>query len=152
MSPPLSDSASDPDLRRTALGLMARAPAAALAQALPDLPAHEVLRAPETGTVMVRGRAGATGAPFNLGEMTVTRASVRLGGSGTVGHGYVQGRDRAHALRAACADALGQDDPAALAAIIAPLAQAEAAARARAAAAAAATRVEFFTLVRGEDA
>lgn len=144
------ESLPDADLRRAALGQMARAPAAALAAAMPDLPPHDVLRAPEIGTVMVRGRAGGTGAAFNLGEMTVTRASVRLA-SGTVGHGYVQGRDRTHALRAACADALGQDDPQALRAILAPLARAEAEARARTAAAAAATRVEFFTLVRGED-
>ena len=27
---------------------------------------------------MVRGRVGGTGAPFNLGEMSVTRCSVRL--------------------------------------------------------------------------
>lgn len=147
MSRPLSD----PDLRRDALGRMARAPAALMAAALPDLPPHDLLRAPQTGTVMVRGRIGGTGASFNLGEMTVTRASVRLTGTGTVGHGYVQGRSHEHALRAACADALGQDDPAALRAIIAPLARAEAAARAARAAAAAATKVEFFTLVRGED-
>lgn len=147
MSRPLSDTA----LRRDALGRMARAPAALMAAAMPDLPPHDLLRAPQTGTVMVRGRIGGTGAPFNLGEMTVTRASVRLTATGTVGHGYVQGRSREHALRAACADALGQDDPATLRAIIAPLARAEAAARAAAAAAAASTKVEFFTLVRGED-
>lgn len=96
--------------RREALGLLARAPADRLAQLLPQLPPHEVLRRPETGTVMVRGRAGGTGNAFNLGEITVTRASVRLG-SGQVGHGYVQGRDRGHALRAALVDALGQADP-----------------------------------------
>ena len=146
-----SDRTPGSDLRRAALGRMARAPARLLAQALPDLPPHDLLRAPETGTVMVRGRAGGTGAAFNLGEMTVTRASVRLTATGTVGHAYVQGRDRTHALRAACADALGQDDPGALRAIVAPLAAAEDAARAATAAAAAATRVEFFTLVRGED-
>lgn len=150
-SAPPSDRLTDPDLRRTALGLMARSAPPLLARALPDLPPHELLRAPETGTVMVRGRAGGTGASFNLGEMTVTRASVRLAATGTVGHGYVQGRGRDHALRAACADAMGQDDPAALRAIIAPLRAAEAKARAATAAAAAATRVEFFTLVRGED-
>ena len=36
---------------------------------------------------VVRGRVGATGAAFNLGEMTVTRASVRLA-SGNVGHAF----------------------------------------------------------------
>jgi hypothetical protein len=68
-------------------------------------PAHDILRPPEIGTVMVRGRAGAKGAPFNLGEMTVTRATVRLA-DGAVGHGHVQGRDKQAALTAALIDAL----------------------------------------------
>ena len=138
--------------RAACLSLLATAPAARLAALFPDLPPHEVLRAPEIGTVMVRGRTGGTGAPFNLGEVTVTRASVRVGGA--VGHGYVQGRSRDHALRAAAIDALMQTaaGPGLQAAVIAPLA-ADKAARAEARATrAAATRVEFFTLVRGEDA
>ncbi len=139
--------------RREALGLLARAPAARLTALMPELPDHDLLRAPEIGTVMVRGRAGGTGAAFNLGEMTVTRASVRLSQSGTVGHGYVQGRDRDHARRAALADAMVQDDPAGMdSAVLTPLRADEAARRAATAAEAARTRVEFFTLVRGEDA
>jgi alpha-D-ribose 1-methylphosphonate 5-triphosphate synthase subunit PhnG len=84
--------------------------------------------------------------------MTVARCSVRLGG-GTVGHAHVQGRDKAHALRAAVLDALLQADPdgALHAQVIAPLLAAETAARALRASKAAATKVEFFTLVRGED-
>lgn len=144
-------SANPHDFRQQALGLMARAPSPRLAELLGEMPAHEVLRAPEIGTVMVRGRAGGTGAAFNLGEMTVTRASVRLG-SGTVGHGYVQGRDRSHALRAAVIDAMGQDDPDGIGnRILAPLRAEEESRRTDTAKAAAATRVEFFTLVRGED-
>ena len=143
---------SSTEVRRAALGQLARSPAALLAALLPDLPAHQLVRAPETGTVMVRGRAGGTGAVFNLGEMTVTRASVRLTGTGTLGHGYVQGRDKRHALRAACADALAQEDPQGTEeAILSPLRAAEAEARAALATDAARTRVEFFTLVRGED-
>jgi phosphonate C-P lyase system protein PhnG len=86
------------------------------------VPAHEVLRPPEIGTVMVRGRAGATGAAFNLGEMTVTRASVRLAG-GAVGHGHVQGRDKEAALAVALIDALSEagEADALEAAILAPL-------------------------------
>ena len=94
--------------RRDWLGLLARAPAArvaALFTAFGPAPAHAVLRPAEIGTVMVRGRAGATGAAFNVGEMTVTRCSVRLD-DGTVGHGYVQGRCRDHARNAALIDAL----------------------------------------------
>lgn len=138
--------------RRDWMGLLARAPSERLATLLPDLPEAQDLRPPEVGTVMVRGRIGATGAAFNLGEMTVTRCSLRLG-SGQVGHAHVEGRDKAHARRAAIIDALMQTDCASdvHARILAPLAQEEATRRATRAAKAAATRVEFFTLVRGED-
>jgi alpha-D-ribose 1-methylphosphonate 5-triphosphate synthase subunit PhnG len=138
--------------RRRWLSLLAKAPPARLAELFPDLPPHRLLRAPEVGSVMVRGRIGGTGAPFNLGEMTVTRCSAEA--AGAVGHAWVQGRDREHARRAAVLDALLQGPGAeALAAqVLAPLAaEAEARAGARAARAAG-TRVEFFTLVRGEDA
>ncbi|WP_323769485.1 phosphonate C-P lyase system protein PhnG [Antarctobacter sp.] len=110
------------------------------------------LRAPEIGAAMVRGRMGGTGAPFNLGEMTVTRCSLQLD-DGTVGHGYVQGRDKPHAERAAVIDALMQTGAAARveAEVLAPL-RTQSSARAQdRAAKAAATKVEFFTLVRGED-
>lgn len=153
-SPQMSSQAPIPMARRDWLGLLARSGPAHLAALMPArLPEHHLLRAPEIGAVMLRGRAGATGAPFNLGEMTVTRCSVRLS-CGTVGHGYVQGRDKAHALRAATLDALLQTDQSAelQTSILAPLAQVEAEARNTRAAKAAATKVEFFTLVRGEDA
>lgn len=138
-------------VRKEVLGLLARAPSERLAQLLPELPEHDLLRAPEIGAVMVRGRAGGTGAPFNLGEKTVTRANIRLP-SGEVGHGYVQGRDKGHALRAALIDAMAQQDIAGIEArVLAPLRDEEAARRKAIATEAAATRVEFFTLVRGED-
>jgi len=123
-----------------------------LCEGLGDLPAHDWLRPPEVGGVMVRGRAGGTGAPFNLGEMTVTRCALRLP-CGTVGHGYVQGRDKAHAERAALIDALMQTDRAEAirTAILTPLEEAAQIARATRAAKAAATKVDFFTMVRGED-
>jgi alpha-D-ribose 1-methylphosphonate 5-triphosphate synthase subunit PhnG len=83
--------------------------------------------------------------------MTVTRCVLRLE-TGRVGHAMVQGRDKDHARRAALIDALWQADPAGIeAAVLSPLRAAETAARATSAAKAAATRVEFFTLVRGED-
>lgn len=100
---------------------------------------------------MVRGRAGSVGAPFNLGEMTVTRCSVRLG-SGAVGHGYVQGRSHEAARAAALIDALSEDGQAdALeASILTPLREGAEEARVARAERAAATKVEFFTMVRGE--
>jgi alpha-D-ribose 1-methylphosphonate 5-triphosphate synthase subunit PhnG len=142
--------------RKAWMGLIARAPAAEVARlwAEADLPepAHHWLRPPETGAVMVRGRAGATGAPFNIGEMTVTRCALRLA-DGRDGHAWVQGRDKAHARRAALADALMQGAEAAQVRVglLAPLAEAEAAGRAALARRAAATRVEFFTMARGDD-
>lgn len=138
--------------RKEWMGLLARAKPVRLAALFPDFPPHDFLRAPEIGAVMVRGRMGGTGQPFNLGEMTVTRCALRLG-SGTVGHGHVQGRDKTHAIRAALLDAMMQTEEAdaVRATILQPLAQEEATRRATRAAKAAATRVEFFTLVRGED-
>ena len=155
---------TDPKDRQDWMGLLARSAPARLAALLPDLPAHALLRGPEVGAVMVQGRIGGTGQPFNLGEMTVTRCSVRLEGGavgGAVGHAHVQGRDKTHALRAAVMDALLQGGADALlqggadalrAAVLVPLRAEEAAAHALRAAKAAATKVEFFTLVRGEDA
>ena len=139
--------------RRGWMSTLAKAAPARLAELMPDLPVLEQLRPPEVGAVMVRGRIGATGAPFNLGEMTVTRCSVRLTG-GAVGHGYVQGRDKAHSLRAAALDALMQTDQAArIQRTVLDILTAEAdATRARRAEKAAATKVDFFTMVRGEDA
>ncbi len=135
------------------MSLLAKAPEGVLGQlwaAAGIEVAHEWLRPPETGAVMVRGRAGGTGAPFNLGEMTVTRCALRLG-AGQVGHAYVAGRSHAKARIAALCDALMQDErhaPAVRAAVLAPLAEAAAEARAALAAKAAATRVEFFTVAR----
>ncbi len=131
----------------------AEAPAVEAAwAALPEKPSYRLLRAPETGLVMVQGRAGGTGAPFNLGEMTVTRCSVELP-DGTVGHAYVAGRDARHAETAAVLDALLQE-PGARATleetVVEPLLAAGEARSRAARARAAATRVEFFTMVRGE--
>ncbi len=110
------------------------------------------LRPPETGLVMVRGRIGGGGAPFNLGEMPVTRCSVALP-SGGVGHAYVAGRDARKARAAALVDALMQTPEFAERLerdLLAPLAEALAARDAAADRKVAATRVDFFTMVRGD--
>jgi len=151
-------SATDDPLtdRRDWMGLLARASAGRLAGLWADSGLSteaQWLRRPEIGSVMVRGRTGGTGAPFNLGETTVTRCSLRLA-DGRVGHAYVSGRDRRKAEIAALCDALMQgaeDAPRVRAAILVPLAREEADAREGVSARAEATRVEFFTLVRGED-
>ncbi|MEO5756862.1 MAG: phosphonate C-P lyase system protein PhnG [Mesorhizobium sp.] len=113
----------------------------------------ELLRGPETGLVTMRGRIGGGGAPFNVGEATVTRATVRLA-SGQVGHCYALGRDKQKARLAAIADALWQD-PAhrheVETRLIAPLQATLTEQREKRRAETAATKVDFFTMVRGED-
>jgi len=122
-------------------------------ETLADKPAAQAVRGPETGLVMVRGRIGGGGAMFNLGEVTVTRATVRLA-SGTVGHAQALGTDRERARLAAIFDALWQE-PATQdlveQAILAPIAERIAVADRQKAEETAATRVDFFTMVRGED-
>jgi alpha-D-ribose 1-methylphosphonate 5-triphosphate synthase subunit PhnG len=116
------------------------------------LPEHENLREPENGLVMVRGRVGGDGAAFNLGEATVSRAAVRLS-TGEVGFGYTLGRDRHKAQMIALCDALIQTaDHAGVveAQVLAPLRARMAAQRNQRAEQTAATRVDFYTLVRGE--
>ena len=152
----MSLSAKDHDARRQWMGVLAKSPEAELARLWPDLgalPDWVHLRRPEVGLVMVRGRMGGDGGPFNLGEMTVTRCSVRLEG-GAVGHAWVAGRGPAHAEMAAVADALLQMSAwrdKVGAALVAPLARLLAENKASAGRKAAATRVDFFTMVRGED-
>lgn len=100
---------------------------------------------------MARAQAGGGGPKFNIGEMTVTRCSVRSD-TGAVGHGYVAGRNSRHAEIAARLDALMQnvDQSHAEPIVVALESEIETKARARQAASAP-TRVEFFTMVRGED-
>ena len=152
----MTRSASESLDRQAWMSILAKAPAQRLAELcrnLGPLPEFAWLRAPEIGAVMVRGRTGGTGAPFNLGEMTVTRCSLQLEGGDVVGHGYVQGRDKAKAQQAALLDAMLQTNAGAhvTRVVIAPLAAEMEAAKTERAAKAAATKVDFFTLVRGED-
>ena len=140
--------------RQAAMAVLAHSDAAEIATRLDAfvLPACEDLREPENGLVMVRGRIGGDGAPFNLGEATVSRAAVRLA-TGEVGFGYTLGRDRKKARMIALCDALVQSQEFAdkvEAEIVAPLRARMISERHRTAAETAATRVDFYTLVRGE--
>ena len=137
------------------MGVCAEATEAELETAvasLGELPAVAELRVPETGLVMVRGRIGGSGRPFNLGELSVTRAAVRLA-NGCTGISYLLGRAPRRARLAALLDALGQDpayrarlDASLMAPVLARVAEKDRALGADAAA----TKVDFFTLVRGE--
>jgi alpha-D-ribose 1-methylphosphonate 5-triphosphate synthase subunit PhnG len=147
----MNDRVSVEHPRRRWMAVLARAPAdrlEALLDAAGGPPAYAVLRGPEGGLVMVRGRAGGGGAPFNLGEMTVTRCTVRID-RGLIGHAYIAGREPRRAELAALVDALMQDPERTAvleARVIAPLEAAQAASQAKRAGKAAATRVQFFAM------
>jgi alpha-D-ribose 1-methylphosphonate 5-triphosphate synthase subunit PhnG len=142
--------------RRAAMAVLAQAQAheiAARLAAVGPAPTHDEVRPAETGLVMVRGRIGGDGVPFNLGEATVTRCAVQLA-TGEIGFGYVLGRDLDKARLAALADALWQS-PAHRAAVernlLAPLRARQQEQLARTREETAATKVDFFTLVRGDN-
>ena len=152
-SPP--QPASTNQARQTWLSVLARASVAQLEGALPQdgtLAPITTVRPAEVGMVMLRGRVGGTGNPFNLGEASVARCAVRLG-DGPLGVGYVLGRDKRRAEMVAIFDALLQD-PVHHAAmhdkLISSLAQSQSQARALQHDAVAQSKVEFFTFVRGE--
>jgi len=150
----LADESDGQGRRKAVMAVLAHSATADIAGRLGTvgLPAYEDLREPENGLVMVRGRVGGDGAPFNLGEATVSRAAVRLS-SGEVGFGYTLGRDREKARLIALCDAMVQSAELAGAIetqVVAPLRAAMIEKRNRKSAEAAATRVDFYTLVRGE--
>jgi alpha-D-ribose 1-methylphosphonate 5-triphosphate synthase subunit PhnG len=139
--------------RQHRLSILAKAPAArleALWNSIGSLPAYVLLRRPEIGLVMVKGRISGSGEPFCAGEMTVTRAAVRLE-SGEIGFGYVGGRHPRQAEIVAAIDALAQcarwqqqlEDN-----VVAPLAREAESSRQLIKARAAATKVDFFTVAR----
>ncbi|WP_416796605.1 phosphonate C-P lyase system protein PhnG [Ciceribacter azotifigens] len=142
--------------RKRVVDLLARAELDDLARVwdgLSEQPETQMLRGPEIGLVMVRGRIGGGGAPFNLGEATVSRATVRLG-NGLVGHGHVLGANLKRARLAAVFDALWQDPEHRLLVetqLLEPVAARIAERKQTKSEEVAATRVDFFTMVRGED-
>lgn len=151
---------ADPDAaqagRRRCAGLLASATLAELNaawSALADKPEFRMVRGPETGLVMIRGRIGGGGSPFNLGEATVTRATVALT-CGTIGHGQSLGTDKEKVRLAAVFDALSQTETSrdvVESEVLVPVERRLADEEQTGAEEAAATRVDFFTMVRGED-
>lgn len=141
--------------RQAWMAVLARANVDELETAWSELPAkpdYTLLRAPESGMVMVRARAGGEGQRFNMGEMSVTRCVVTIS-DGIQGHAYVAGRDKRHATLAAVFDAMLQDpsirtdiDEHVINPIRARLSDAQAQTDRKVAA----TRVDFFTMVRGQ--
>ncbi len=112
---------------------------------------------------MVRGRAGGVGQVFNLGEMTLTRCVVQLFAKSEVepidrqepimGFGYVGGRSHRHAELAALCDGLLQHRDwreKVWASVIEPLREISDKKREQQQQQTAATKVDFFTMLRGE--
>ena len=154
---PSSDAADATAARRHVMSALEMAPAALLAERFsalePEAPRAIPVRGPQVGLVMLRGRTGGGGAPFNLGEASVTRATVKLE-SGEVGHAFILGRDSRKARIAAHLDALWQRSEwqRRIETEVVEPALARHAEEARSKAEETeATRVDFFTVVRGED-
>ena len=111
------------------------------------------LKGPVSGLIALHGRIGGGGDPFQFGEATLSRAVIELE-TGEIGYGQALGRDLAKVERCAVIDALAQNPEHAHqieTELIAPLRdqliEADDSAREKVAA----TKVDFFTLVRGED-
>lgn len=120
--------------------------------ALKEIPQWNFVRKPETGLVMVRGRMGGTGGAFNFGEVTVTRAVVSLE-TGETGFAYSLGRDAKKAELAAVVHALwktGRREEIDRT-VITPLERDIDQARTKIREEVEPTKVDFFTLVRGDD-
>jgi alpha-D-ribose 1-methylphosphonate 5-triphosphate synthase subunit PhnG len=124
---------------------------------LGELPRYDFLRSPEIGLTMVQGRTGGMGQPFYVGEMTLTRCVVRLSAEDEMGaiagFGYVAGRSHRHAELAAVCDALLQHPDwygKVQSTVITPLWIAARQQREQQERQVEATRVNFFTLVRGQ--
>ncbi|WP_428688260.1 phosphonate C-P lyase system protein PhnG [Roseibium sp.] len=161
MTDPTPDLPAEGDLaatqatRKALMATLAAATPEAVAEKFDALtpPAYDLVRQPETGLVMVRGRMGGTGSPFNLGEVTVTRCVVRLE-TGETGSAYSLGRSKKKALQSAVIDALWQRDDMRKKVetdIIAPLKAAQESARDTVKRETEATKVNFFTMVRGDN-
>lgn len=119
---------------------------------LTPVPEHTLLKQPEVGIAMIQARTCGNGAPFNFGEIPLTRCAVQLGEH--IGYGYVSGRKKRHALLMAIYDALLQDErrrPELERGLLATITTALAEKKAQKAKETATTKVDFFTLVRGED-
>jgi alpha-D-ribose 1-methylphosphonate 5-triphosphate synthase subunit PhnG len=140
--------------RQQWMSLLAQADPTELAAAMDAFaPPADVtwLRPAQTGLYMLRGRVGGTGPQFNFGEITVTRCSVQVGVH--IGHAWVRGSQTRHAELAAFADALMQDPQQTSkvrSQVIEPLKRSLDERREADSRKAAASKVEFFTVVRGE--
>lgn len=142
-------------VRQERMRLLVLASVGRLEAGLPAItsPDCEVVRGPETGLVMIRGRVSNTGDALNMDEVLATRCVVPLK-NGYLGYAWILGEDARRAELTTLHDALWQrgDYAEPLDRGLLPALEAE---RARwvqeDTAAVEPTRVDFSTLVRGED-
>lgn len=140
-------------------------------------PRYSLLKSPEVGMTMVRAKTGGTGQPFNMGEMTVTRTVIRLDSdvdsevssmvnseansvgntinrqSNIIGFGYTAGRNTQKSELIAVIDAycqLPEYEALITENVIEPLQHIREQQQHDQAAQVNATKVNFFTMVRGE--
>lgn len=116
-----------------------------------DLP-YTILREPEIGLAQIRGKMANKGDVFNVGDTTITRASVQFKND-VVGHCYTMGRNLDKALTCAVIDGVLQHDQhnqVVMDAVIAPLQQAFIEKRKHRKQEIETSKVDFFTLVRGD--
>ncbi|WP_163132558.1 phosphonate C-P lyase system protein PhnG [Agarivorans sp. Alg241-V36] len=156
MSTQNSSSSADIAQRQQWMSILANASYQELSRRWQQLgldPECEIIRQPEIGLAKLQGRIGGSGERFNFADTTITRAAVRLN-NGTLGYGYLRGRAKQHALLSALIDALMQQAEYAHSlqeAVIQPLAELQQQAKQQQATRAAESKVDFFTVVRGED-
>ncbi len=142
--------------RQRWMSIMARSDYANLSehwQHMQISPEYTALRPAEIGMIMLRGRVNGDGAPFNMGEATVTRCSVQFA-TGEIGTAYILGRHKQHAELAAVIDAQlqkGERYEEIWSQVIAPMKNLENLRQASQQSKAMKTKVDFFTLLRGED-
>lgn len=143
-----------PTARQAWMAILAKSSLVDLEQqvkTLGKLPKYTFLRQSEIGLAMVRGRAGGTGEVFNLGEMTVTRCVIKM--RDIKGFGYIGGRSKRHAELAAVCDGLLQQQEwfdTVSDRVIQPLQAKLIERREKQQRQTEATKVEFFTMLRGE--
>lgn len=143
-------------LRQRAMGVMAKSELKAISdcwQTLNITLDYDTIKPAQVGMAMVRAQAGTEGLVYNQGEMTVTRCVLQEKATQVMGVGYTQGRSKQKATLMAEVDlalqnASHQNDV--IEKLVEPLEQAHQRAVAQQNKATDATKVDFFTMVRGE--
>ncbi|MFC0178603.1 phosphonate C-P lyase system protein PhnG [Thorsellia kenyensis] len=142
--------------RQILMGLLAKSPFEVIDNLWTTLnltPNYELFRAPEIGLVQLQGKMGGTGNRFYVGDATITRAVVLIENK-YYGYSYIMGRDKKKAQLCALIDGLMQINEYQITIeekLLLPLLKLLETQKNEKNKATEATRVDFFTLVRGED-